>query len=165
MWAPPQPMAASTCRMNGIRTEIRSDNKRPAYMDVRAGQRPARTGLSQSVGADGRWELALPVPPCARMPDGLDAPVGGDCRRTRMRDRLDAATAHQLRQKHLRLPGAPQAVPGVVRPVVVGDCPTHRNIPLHRIAMEARQGPPRMEHMMALLDLAESLGLAYIFTE
>ena len=66
------------------------------------------------------------------------------CRRTPMKDRLDAETAHLLQQKNLRLPrrvrGAPQAVPGVVRPVMVGDCPTHRNVPLHGMALEGRQG-------------------------
>ena len=35
-----------------------------------------------------------------------------------------ASTAHELQKKNLRLPGAAQAVPGGVGPVLVGDCPT-----------------------------------------
>ena len=48
---------------------------------------------------------------------------------------------------------------------MVGDCATHRDLPLHSIALEARRGRPNMEHMMALLDLADDLGLGHLFTD
>ncbi len=58
----------------------------------------------------------------------------------------DAATAHQLRQGHLRLPGqlprAAGAVAAGVGAALGGDCPPARDLSPHRMALEGGPGPP-----------------------
>ena len=44
-----------------------------------------------------------------------------------------------------RLPAAAEAVPGGVWPIVGGDCPTPRDLPLHRMAQEGRLGAAQHE--------------------
>ena len=53
-------------------------------------------------------------------------------------------------------------VPGGVRAVVVGDRPPHRDLSPHG---ETEGVQPHFRHQMALLGLADNLGLGCIFTE
>ena len=79
-----------------------------------------------------------------------------------LKDTVDAATAHTVQKKDRRLPGAAEAVPGGVRPVVVGDRPPHRDLSPRG---ETEGVQPHFRHQMALLGLADDLGLGCIFTE
>ena len=46
-----------------------------------------------------------------------------------------------------------------------GDRPPHRDLSPHRMALDRRQSAAQRETRMALLEMAESLGLGCIFTE
>jgi len=48
---------------------------------------------------------------------------------------------------------------------VVGDRPTHRDLSPHGVALDQGQDGPNTQHMMALLEMAESLSLGYLFTD
>ena len=45
------------------------------------------------------------------------------------------------------------------------DRPANRHLSPHRMALEGGLGRPNAKHMMALLDLANSLGLGHLFTD
>ena len=101
-------------------------------------------------GLRGRPPPRLPVWREARAPHSR--PCRGDAGRPGHRtwreiaavlrdDRPDASTAYTVQKKDLRiprrLPGAAEALPGGVRPVVVGDRPPHRDLSPHRMALPA----------------------------
>ena len=106
-------------------------------------RRPARNGISRCMGVPMR-------------------PTGGPVRH--------AETAHILQPKDprfpRRLPAAPGAVQGGVRPVVGGDRPSSRNLPPLTIRRWRYKGVrPNLAHQTALFDLADDLGLGHIFTD
>ena len=103
-----------------LRSGSRPTQKARTYGCPGARVGPARTGHLipwERTGGGG----SAPVPSVARLPHGLDAPVGRERQRIPLKDRLDAETARLLQPKDprfpRRLPAAPGAVQGGVRPV------------------------------------------------
>ena len=116
--------------------------KKQAHMDVRSVGWPCPDRTSpipwERTGGGG----SAPVPSVARLSHGLDAPVGRECQRMPLKDRLDAETARILQPKDprfpRRLPSTPGAVQGGVRPVMGGDRPPSRDLPPHHTTLEVQ---------------------------
>ena len=100
----------------------------------------ARNGCSRALGEDGRRELALLVPPLARIPVGLDVPAGGSPNESPAEGPVrHASTARPLQEKSIprprRLPAASGLVQARVGPDVGGDRPSNRGRSRHRQAV------------------------------
>ena len=137
------------------------------WMSGRGGE-PARTGALPTRERLRRRHLAPPAIVLRPPPHVPDDPVGEGPGVLR-EDRLDAETAHTPQQKNLRLPrrlpAAPGALQGGVGPAVGRDCAPPGDLSPHREAVVERRVRPHFRHQMALLELADELGLGHLFTD
>ena len=143
------------------------------WMSGRGGE-PARTGALPTRERLRRRHLTPPAIVLRPPPHVPDDPVG-EGPRVLGEDRLDAETAHTPQQKNLRLPRRLPAASGALQRLV--RFKEESDLPWAEIARRLGTYPhtvkrwwkegvrPHFRHQMALLDLADDLGLGHLFTD